>query len=324
MNTTKGLVRAAGRSPKNCCSFCFGLLTLLLVVVYFFSSVACVALVILALAYLQPNWVIERVERLEPKVLWRYACKEKIAAMTIDDAPLLNSPTALAGILDALRDNDVHATFMVMSGFNAESGGLDDAGRRRHMALLERAVAEGHELGNHTMFDEPSASLPDSRFTEAFEHCDELIAELSGGRASWEARPRRWMRPGSALWTPHILRESERLGYTPVLTNCFPFDPVPLSRFVNTAYLARRVQPGSVIVLHDRWWTPGTLATALPRIKEQGFRLVTLSQLHAAVGAAKPVTEVPVVIGMPPALPEDTTSGAQPCQGAAAAALVPV
>ncbi|CAK9056477.1 unnamed protein product [Durusdinium trenchii] len=72
---------------------------------------------------------------------------------------------------------------MIMSGFDLplEQGGAPKELRAKYRALLARAVSEGHELGNHLQFDRPAIAMPPEDFDSAFDHCDRLIAELSGG-----------------------------------------------------------------------------------------------------------------------------------------------
>ncbi|KAH8088885.1 polysaccharide deacetylase [Aureococcus anophagefferens] len=74
-------------------------------------------------------------------------------AVTIDDAP--SDAALMHRTLDALRDAGVTATFFVVANF------CRDAER---LATLRRAVAEGHELGNHMCDDASSQSMSESEF----------------------------------------------------------------------------------------------------------------------------------------------------------------
>jgi peptidoglycan/xylan/chitin deacetylase (PgdA/CDA1 family) len=65
-------------------------------------------------------------------------------ALTFDDGP---GPTT-AEILDILRERRAHATFFVMGRNIAEAPWCGDPARAR--ALVVRALAEGHVVGNHT------------------------------------------------------------------------------------------------------------------------------------------------------------------------------
>jgi uncharacterized membrane protein (DUF485 family) len=62
--------------------------------------------------------------------------QQKIVALTFDDGPY---PPYTGQILDILKENNVQATFFLI-GQNAE----------KHPELVQRIVAEGHQVGNHT------------------------------------------------------------------------------------------------------------------------------------------------------------------------------
>eukprot|EP00929_Paragymnodinium_shiwhaense_P085002 TRINITY_DN45481_c0_g1_i2.p1 TRINITY_DN45481_c0_g1~~TRINITY_DN45481_c0_g1_i2.p1 ORF type:complete len:306 (-),score=61.13 TRINITY_DN45481_c0_g1_i2:106-1023(-) len=251
--------------------------------------VAAIVALLLTSIYLQADWAIGLAERVEPNVVWRIPVKENRAALTIDDVPLLDNPSNLKEILDVLKKHKVTATLFIMSGFDlpVEEGGMPPKDREQCHELLKRAVAEGHELANHMLFDRPAIALSDQEFTHAFEHCDKLIAGLQGGSGAWKARSRRWFRPASAMWSQHMLEMASSKGYTCVISNCFPFDTAAATRFLNAPYLRSRVRPGSVVVVHDRWHTPETLDKALPVILNAGVKLSTLSELQAVADAER-------------------------------------
>jgi len=239
----------------------------------------------LKVVYLQNDYMLRLVEFLVPAVVWRIPVQEQRAALTIDDVPLLKDLSHLEAILDVLKRHDVTATFFIMSGFTLplEEGGLPPLERDRCLALLRRAVAEGHELGNHLQFDTPAFVQSPEAFDAAFLHCDELLAELVG-REEWRTRRRRWFRPASGLWNRHILAAAAARGYTTVLGNCFPHDVAAATRCLNAPYLAQRARRGSILLVHDRWHTPATLDQALPQLAARvpRLRLGTLSALQAA------------------------------------------
>jgi len=233
--------------------------------------------------YTNSDYLISFAEKVSDKVVWRLPTTEPYAALTIDDVPLFDEPTNLEEILDVLKENKVTATFMIMSGFDLQQadGGMEDKARKRCRKLLERAVNEGHELANHLQFDIPAISMKQDEFDTAFEHCDKLLADISG-EESWRGRETRWFRPASGVWSEHMVMSAEARGYKTVLGNCHPFDAADASRVANATYLKRMVTPGCIIVIHDRWHTPKTLRLALPKIAERGVKLVTLSSLEEA------------------------------------------
>lgn len=233
-------------------------------------------------AYFQVNAFVSFSEWWCPEVIWRSKARTELhnrrAALTIDDVPFQNSPSSLEEILDILHQHGAKATFMVMSGFDKDG----DKTSERYKALLRRAIAEGHELGNHNMFDEPAASLSPIEFEAKLKHCDALLGEIYG-EEEWKARPHRWHRPGSGFWTAGMLKTAKVMGYKTVLANCFPNDIFSWTRLLNAPYLKLRARPGCIILLHDRWHTPATLREALPSLCQR-LHLVTLSELNPTGG----------------------------------------
>ncbi|MEO0852226.1 MAG: polysaccharide deacetylase family protein, partial [Cyanobacteria bacterium J06648_11] len=99
----------------------------------------------IALAFLRPYPLLAVAARLSPDVTFFVESERSAVVLTIDDAP---APATTPQILDLLKQYDARATFFIIGALG-----------RKHPDLLERIVAEGHELGNHTMRDEPSIRL---------------------------------------------------------------------------------------------------------------------------------------------------------------------
>lgn len=293
MNTAKAVAKSILASPSALAGVAAATGAAVIVVASALRSVTLLddlALVLFVgwvakVVYLQPDYVLQVVERFLP-VVFRIPIQEPRAALTIDDVPLLAKPTKFEEILDVLKKHGVTATLFIMSGFALppEEGGMQKEQREHCLELLRRAVAEGHELGNHLQFDKPAIVMTPEDFDIAFMHCDQLISGIHGKEA-WKERQKHWFRPASALWNRHILATANAKGYTTVIANCFPHDVADVSRHVNHTYLGQRARPGAVIVVHDRWHTPDTLDKALPKIAKRGIKLGTLSALQAAADA---------------------------------------
>lgn len=294
MNTTKAVVNTLLASPNALMGVAAATAVVGLLVTFALRSETYVddMLVLIAgvwiakIVYLQPDYICKLVEFLVPEVVFHIPVGERMAALTIDDVPLLDNPTNFKEILDVMKKHSVTATLFIMSGFilPPEKGGMQDEKREQCLALLRRAVAEGHELGNHLQFDKPAIVMSPVDFDAAFLHCDKLISEIHGSE-KWKARAKHWFRPASAVWNRHILATARAKGYTTVIANCFPHDVAAVTRHINPTYLIKRARPGAVIVVHDRWHTPTTLDKALPKIAKHGLKLGTLSALQAVADA---------------------------------------
>ena len=187
-------------------------------------------------------------------------------ALTIDDGP---DPRTTPAILDTLRRHDARATFFLIS---ERVAGNED--------LVARIIGEGHEIGNHGSREEAAIDLE----PEAFER-----SLLEAGERLDDFAPLVWYRPGSGFFDERMLETSERHGYRVALGSLFPLDTlVPWSGF-HQAFLLWGARPGAVIVLHDGGRrgerTATTLEEVLPRLRERGLRVITLSELVDAESA---------------------------------------
>lgn len=205
------------------------------------------------------EWALKRVGGRYPSCIFRIATTERALALTIDDAP---HPAVTPGILAELRKYGARATFFVIG-----------AHAKAHPELLEAIRTDGHELANHLFTDRMSARLNDADFVDELTRTDALIQPLD--------KPR-WCRPGSGLLTTRIIRLMQEHGYTPVGGTAYPVD---LYTNVQTTarHFLRNVRPGAILVLHDggprRANSIRVLAVLLPRLRDMGYRIVTLGEL---------------------------------------------
>lgn len=236
----------------------------------------------LGLGFFQPRWLLTFVSTRFPGAVYfapgPYSAKA--IALTIDDGP---SPETTPLLLDLLAQHQARATFFVISD---RIPGQEQ--------VLQRMVAEGHEVGNHTTQDYPSI-----RWTAAaFEH--HLLtaeAQIQQGLQSTPTAetiapscPLRWFRPGSGFYSATMIATAERHGYRTALGSVFPYDTHIHSAAFALAQIKATIQAGDILVLHDGQSAQGddrgqrtqtVLAQLLPWLTEQGYQVVTLSELFA-------------------------------------------
>jgi peptidoglycan/xylan/chitin deacetylase (PgdA/CDA1 family) len=231
--------------------------TLLIVVIL---VVILVGLVAMSTLFRPSNWVLKRVAGFYPGTVFCGNTNERIVALTFDDAP---HPDVTPGILRELRANSAHATFFIIGGY-----------AQAYPELIEAIRAEGHELANHLFTDRVSARLSDDAFVDELLRTDALIQPLGSPK---------WCRPGSGVFTPRIVRLMRENGYTPVAGTAYPVD-LYTSIGLTAAHFLQNLRPGAVLVLHDggskRINNIRVLQTVLPRIRDRGYRMVTLSELN--------------------------------------------
>jgi peptidoglycan-N-acetylglucosamine deacetylase len=200
-------------------------------------------------------------------VLWRVKTEQKAIALTIDDGPhALVTPA----VLEVLKRHRAKATFFVI-GENAVAEGNE--------GLVERIHDEGHELANHTYKDEQSSKLSRKAFARSLRDTHKVVSKVgdvtlfrpAGGRL------------GRFCWVSRAAKKQH--SYTTVLASVYPQDLRISSPDVVVDHLVRQAHDGAIIVVHDgrpeRLRVAGILDAALPRLKDRGFRVLTVSELRS-------------------------------------------
>ena len=140
--------------------------------------------------------------------------------LSFDNGP---DPECTPFVLDVLAERGIRASFFVCAQGNRLHP-AQRAGSRQGRALLERAVGEGHWIGNHSLTH--SVELGTTR--------DAAVVEREiGANQTWlgDLAPRRLFRPymgGGELCRrtlcPEAVSYLRHGGYTVVLQNCVPRD----------------------------------------------------------------------------------------------------
>ncbi|MBK3666635.1 chitooligosaccharide deacetylase NodB [Bradyrhizobium diazoefficiens] len=194
--------------------------------------------------------------------------------LTFDDGP---DPRWTASILDVLAEYGVPATFFVIGACAAA-----------YPKLIQRMIAEGHEVGNHTM------THPDLSRCEPAEVEHEIQAASDVIRAVCPEAPLRHIRAPYGIWTDQVRATSTKAGLIPLHWSVDPRDwSRPGVPAIVDAVLTS-VRPGAVVLLHDgcppgereqavdcgRDQTVEALSRLIPALGEQGFAICSLPQSH--------------------------------------------
>lgn len=216
-------------------------------------------------------------------------------AMTFDDGP---SEKLTPQLLDILAAHHIHATFFVI-GQNAE----------RAPEILQRAVREGHEIGNHSWSHPAFAKMADASVRREIQRTDDAIRAAIGHSpvllrppyGSITARQKQWI--------------ASEFGYRIILWDVDPLDWKRPGPTVVMNRIVKETRPGSIILSHDIH--PGTIK-AMPetfdQLQAKGFKFVTVSELIAMgkpMAPKQPGAEGPTPVSSPsPA--SSATPGALP------------
>jgi len=211
-------------------------------------------------------------------------------AITFDDGP---HPTLTPKLLDILKEKGIKATFFVLGEcVNANP------------EVLKRAIAEGHEIANHSWNHEAFTRRGGSGVASQVNQANEAIVAL-GAKKPVLVRP-----PGGAT-NPTINRSlNQEYGMKVVLWDVDPLDWKNRNSDHVTSEILNNTKPGSIVLAHDiHATTVAAMPATIDGLLAKGFKFVTVSEL-IAMDRPKPAAT--------PAVQPPATPAAKPVSKAAA------
>lgn len=199
-------------------------------------------------------------------IIHQLPVNEKVVAIGIDDGPDELYTPAMLNIFAKVNGK---ATFFVV-GINLEK--LPDIARR--------ALAEGHEIGNHT-FSHPFLANMSEQEIEA-----ELIKQENAIAHYLDIKPTVF-RPPFFSFDEKVDNVAFKLGYT-INAGCAngeakDWDNPGVDHIVK--HTVDGIAPGQILLLHDgfgdRSQTVEALDTIVEKLTAEGYRFVTISELIA-------------------------------------------
>ena len=187
---------------------------------------------------------------------------KKLIALTFDDGP---HPKETNQVLDVLNKYNVKGTFFI-------------AGKHANWYPnpLVRASKEGHEIGNHTFNHPDITNLTNAQLEEEILKCEEILIKLTG------KKPTLFRPPYGSYKQEELASIAKKLNYKIVLWTTVdardwqnPAAEVIANKIINNA------KNGDIILLHD-YATNNTVAALdilIPKMMDQGFEFVTVSQI---------------------------------------------
>ncbi|MEI8309624.1 MAG: polysaccharide deacetylase family protein [Verrucomicrobiota bacterium] len=195
-------------------------------------------------------------------------------ALTFDDGP---HPTLTPKLLDILKEKGVKATFFVLGQCVAANP-----------AVLQRAAAEGHEIGNHSW---DHKALPKGGGAGVASEIDQTNAAIQSatGKKPTLVRP-----PYGATTASITKRLNEEYGLKVIMWDVDPLDWKVRNSAHVKAEILKSTKPGSIVLSHDiHPTTVDAMAETIDALKEKGFKFVTVSELIAMDRPLPPATPSP-------------------------------
>ncbi|PYM01354.1 MAG: polysaccharide deacetylase family protein [Verrucomicrobia bacterium] len=178
-------------------------------------------------------------------------------ALTFDDGP---SEKLTPRLLDLLGQHHIHATFFVIGENVAQ-----------HPEILQRAVREGHEIGNHSWSHPNLAKMSDDAVRSQIKRTEEAITGAIGSRPVL-------LRPPYGSITPrqkHLIHDA--------------------GPNIVSSRILKETRPGSIVLSHDiHAQTIQAMPAPLTELEAKGFKFVTVSELLKLQTPVPPPTPRPV------------------------------
>ncbi len=207
------------------------------------------------------------------RVVWSVDTDEMAIAFSFDDGP---NETYTPQLLDILARKELKATFFLIGKHI-----------KKYPEIAKRIHSEGHEIGNHS-FSHPFLPLyTKSYIKRQIESTSALIENTVGTMPSY-------FRPPMGLFTPSVLDAIGESGMTAVVGEVYPRDPYKPGTDKIIERVLSRIEPGSIIILHDsgtwgkidRSQTIKAVPVIIDRLRDQGYRFLTVGELIGLNGSA--------------------------------------
>lgn len=207
--------------------------------------------------------------------VYRVPTQEKLVALTFDDGP---SDVWTPRILDELKKAQVKATFFMLGKHVAE-----------YPDIARRVAAEGHEIENHSFSHHVLFYYTTDELEKEIKQTEKIIKDTTGKTTKYFRPPKAWI-------TPDEKKKLEELGYRVVLWSLNSKDWVTFHDKQIRYYILHNVRPGDIILFHDsggvftteggsRKQTVKTIFALVQKLKEQGYKIVTVEELLKASSA---------------------------------------
>lgn len=186
-------------------------------------------------------------------------------ALTFDDGP---HPANTPRLLDILKQRNVKATFYVVA-----------TNAKRYPEIMRRIIAEGHEIGNHTVTHGNLSKMSDAQVRQELTASHQAIVAATG------VAPKTMRPPYGAITSAQKTWIRREFGYPAILWSVDPEDWKKPGPSVVTSRLVSGAAPGGILLVHDiHAPSIDAMPSTLDQLLGKGFQFVTVTQLIAMDG----------------------------------------
>ncbi len=191
---------------------------------------------------------------------------DKYIALTFDDGPTGNEGGRTERLLDGLKERNAHATFF-LCGYRVKD----------FNSMMKRYLAEGHEVGNHTMDHRLAHEVSDGDYEQVSSNND-LIQSYTGQKPTV-------FRPCGGEYNDSVQASMQKLGMPIILWDVDTLDWKYRDADSVKQHILDGAQDGAIVLEHDLYETTveGVLA-AIDELQQQGYAFVTVSELAKIKG----------------------------------------
>lgn len=203
----------------------------------------------------------------------------KYIALTFDDGP---NTTTTNQILDILEEYNVKATFFLIgTNINDESA-----------KSVKRAFDMGCEIGNHSKTHSYMDKMTADEMKEEIQYVSDKILEITGRRE-------KYFRPPYIAVSDSMFNNIDLTFINGTGCNDWDAKVTAEKRFL---VMKMRAKDGAIFLLHDAEGNDNTvemLKNLIPYLLDEGYQLVTLSELFEAKGVTTDGTDKKIYSKVP-------------------------
>lgn len=201
--------------------------------------------------------VFDRLDREVP--IYSVDTPEKKISISFDAAWGADYTTRL---LEILKEYNVRTTFF-----------LTGIWVKKYPEKVKEITAAGHEIGNHSTTHPHCAALSQEELKEELLENEEMIYRLTGKRT-------RLFRPPFGEYNNQVILTSRALGYQVIQWSVDSLDWQEVGVESVVDRVLKNVHPGAIVLFHNNArYTPQALPIILKSLKEQGYKIVPVSEL---------------------------------------------